>query len=117
MILKKMGAVPNGRVNVELNFFSRKQPERGIQMSVCLFIKPALMLLSFPLVSEPEASLCLSLTVPMWQPELSFPHGCFDLQRISPLSGTTGMKSFEMHHERHKLSCLPATCRYLQSEA
>lgn len=112
-----MGAVPDGRVNVELDFFSRKEPERGIQMSVCLFIKPFLMLLSFPLVSEPEASLCLSLTVPMWQPELSFMHGCFDLQRISPLSRTTGTKSFEMHHERHKLSCLPVTCRYLQSEA
>ena len=27
------------------------------------------------------------------------------------------MKSFEMHHERHKLSCQPVTCRYLHLEA
>ena len=71
LILKKQGAVPDWRVNVKLNFFSSKESEQGIQMSVCLFIKPALVLLSFPLVSEPEASPCLSPTVPMWQPELS----------------------------------------------
>lgn len=96
-------------LNAELKLFP-SDPERGIQVSVCLFKQTNL--------DVELLSLCLSQ---IFGPDFnhahvaaSFQRARFDIQHSSSLRGRADIKSFEMQCERYILSCWLATCRCLQ---
>lgn len=96
-------------LNAELKLFP-SDPERGIQVSVCLFKQTNL--------DVELLSLCLSQ---IFGPDFnhahvaaSFQRARFDIQHSSSLCGRADIKSFEMQCERYILSCWLATCRCLQ---